>query len=219
LTRTTLDQKHFTTPNPKQSALSQLLLAADSPPSPLQRPSQQPPHVAAPTPLFPRKQSGARKPIKSIVNYRSHHASITDSDDVDVAVKPSNVDVKPSRETIVIDSDDEPAPCTLESSTTDGTTDHAVTNTTLGNLATPSTTAAKATKHRARHKWTESELSAFLEAVYVHGVGCWDEISKSDRYGDALARRTRKDLKDKWRNLLRSRTKDELLSRVVPASL
>jgi hypothetical protein len=73
-------------------------------------------------------------------------------------------------------------------------------------------TAKKTSRRRARQKWSDLQSMALIEAVYVLGAGSWNEIAQSDKYGPLLVRRTRKDLKDKWRNLTKTKTADELFA-------
>eukprot|EP01094_Clydonella_sp_ATCC50884_P015256 TRINITY_DN2583_c0_g1_i2.p1 TRINITY_DN2583_c0_g1~~TRINITY_DN2583_c0_g1_i2.p1 ORF type:complete len:402 (-),score=64.02 TRINITY_DN2583_c0_g1_i2:96-1301(-) len=60
---------------------------------------------------------------------------------------------------------------------------------------------------RVRRRWTDAEVSNLLEGIKMYGAGKWKTIHSKYDFGD----RTQVDLKDKYRNLLRHWTEEEIL--------
>ena len=65
------------------------------------------------------------------------------------------------------------------------------------------------TGQRKRKRWTDQEVDFLLEGVRLFGVGNWKDIQNHFQFGD----RSYVDLKDKYRNLLKHYTTDELLGK------
>eukprot|EP00171_Calliarthron_tuberculosum_P019358 IDg19358t1 len=68
--------------------------------------------------------------------------------------------------------------------------------------------AMRARYRRKALHWKSEEIKALLEGVRLHGVGKWAVILHSSSLFDPV--RTPVDLKDKWRNLLRSKNDSEI---------
>ena len=66
-----------------------------------------------------------------------------------------------------------------------------------------SNSTCAASQRRVRNMWTEDEIRRLLIGVLMFGIGKWADIHKSMGFSD---RRTYTDLKDKWRNLMDTRT-------------
>ena len=63
------------------------------------------------------------------------------------------------------------------------------------------------TGQRKRKRWTDEEVDFLLEGVRLFGVGSWKDILNHFQFGD----RTYVDLKDKFRNLRKHYSLEELL--------
>ena len=68
------------------------------------------------------------------------------------------------------------------------------------------------TVRRKAKKWTFEEEETLIEAVKIHGAD-WAEILKDARFMDLLAVRSNVDLKDKYRNMVKSGKADALPAR------
>ena len=77
-----------------------------------------------------------------------------------------------------------------------------------GNARTPQRAAGTTiTGQRKRKRWTDEEVDFLLEGVRLFGVGSWKDILNHFQFGD----RTYVDLKDKFRNLRKHYSLEELL--------
>ena len=70
------------------------------------------------------------------------------------------------------------------------------------------------TGQRKRKRWTDQEVDFLLEGVRLFGVGSWKDILNHFQFGD----RSYVDLKDKFRNLLKHYSADELLGKTTNSS-
>lgn len=66
----------------------------------------------------------------------------------------------------------------------------------------------KSCRRRANVPWTEEEERALKMGVVTHGPGRWAKIHRE--HPQALSRRTQIDLKDKWRNMCRNKSKEQI---------
>ena len=64
-------------------------------------------------------------------------------------------------------------------------------------------------KRRSNNPWTSEEVSLLKLGVAKHGQGSWAKIHH-DNVFTVLSRRSQVDLKDKWRNLCRRKSADEI---------
>ncbi|MES1918886.1 hypothetical protein MHBO_000781 [Bonamia ostreae] len=71
------------------------------------------------------------------------------------------------------------------------------------NCTNLSNNATNSSIRRVRHTWSDLETESLVEGVKKHGAGSWSEI-KSDETLTFSPRRTNVDLKDKWKNMVKS---------------
>ena len=63
-------------------------------------------------------------------------------------------------------------------------------------------------RRRRNVPWTEEEERALKRGVVTHGPGSWAKVHREHQ--EALSRRTQIDLKDKWRNMCRNKSQEEI---------
>lgn len=71
-------------------------------------------------------------------------------------------------------------------------------------MPSPQDNSGQKGRRRVSRKWTQEEVTSLVEGVRLYGAGHWKQIWKSYRFDG----RTPVDLKDKWRNILRSQGED-----------
>jgi len=72
-------------------------------------------------------------------------------------------------------------------------------------------TGTTATGQRKRRRWSDEEVEYLVEGIRLFGVGSWKDILNNFPFGD----RTYVDLKDKFRNLRKKYSLEELLGPAV----
>lgn len=80
---------------------------------------------------------------------------------------------------------------------------------TMGGHLPSRATGTTLTGQRKRKRWTDQEVEFLVEGVRLFGVGSWKDILNHFPFGD----RTYVDLKDKFRNLRKHYSLDELLGK------